>query len=188
MQFVSDYVGLVHIRALSGDIRRLRYYELLRCSGIHLDESAMMTELHRETGLTQITTALPWSNEPPAEISVILPLTLLSSLPSLWSFPIPLSLRLLHVFQFLGVFFLSLSAPFPPYMYFYSSPPLLFNCHLPLAISVIQIPGISSVTGGGSEGDKEKARRWWEEKWSVIHQELKRKRKHFFSTPPPSCL
>lgn len=56
---MSDYVGLVHIRALSGDIRRLRYYELLRCSGIHLDESAMMTELHRETGLTQITTALP---------------------------------------------------------------------------------------------------------------------------------
>ena len=56
---MSDYAGLVCIRALSGDIRRLLYYELLRCSGIHLDESALMTELYRETGLTQITAALP---------------------------------------------------------------------------------------------------------------------------------
>lgn len=59
VQCVSDYVGLVYIRALSGDIRRLLYCELLRCSGIHLDESALMTEMYRETGLTQITTALP---------------------------------------------------------------------------------------------------------------------------------
>lgn len=55
---VSDYVRLVCIRALSRDVRRVLYYELLRCSGIHLDESALMTELWRETGLTQITTAL----------------------------------------------------------------------------------------------------------------------------------
>lgn len=55
---MSDYVRLVCIRALSRDVRRLLYYELLRCSGIHLDESALMTELWRETGLTQITTAL----------------------------------------------------------------------------------------------------------------------------------
>lgn len=59
VQYVSDYAGLVCIRALSRDIRRLLYYELLRCSGIHLDESALMTELYRETRLTQITTALP---------------------------------------------------------------------------------------------------------------------------------
>lgn len=51
--------SLVCIRTLSGDIRPLLYYELLRCSGIHLDESALMTELYGGTGLTQITTALP---------------------------------------------------------------------------------------------------------------------------------
>lgn len=56
---MGDYVGLVCIRALSRDIRRLLYYELLRCSGIHLEESGLMTELYGETGLTQITTALP---------------------------------------------------------------------------------------------------------------------------------
>lgn len=42
---MSDYVDLVCIRVLSRDIRRLLYCELLRCSGIHLDESALMTEL-----------------------------------------------------------------------------------------------------------------------------------------------
>lgn len=56
---MSDYVGLVYISALLRDIRRLLYCELLRCSGIHLDESALMTELYREMGLTQITTSLP---------------------------------------------------------------------------------------------------------------------------------
>lgn len=45
---MSDYVDLVCIRVLSGDIRRLLYCELLRCSGIHLDESALMTELLRD--------------------------------------------------------------------------------------------------------------------------------------------
>lgn len=44
---MSDYVDLVCIR-VSGDIRRLLYCELLRCSGIHLDESALMTELLRD--------------------------------------------------------------------------------------------------------------------------------------------
>lgn len=52
-------MGLVCIKALSRDIRQLLYYELLRCSGIHLDESALMTELYKETGCSQITTALP---------------------------------------------------------------------------------------------------------------------------------
>lgn len=56
---MSDYVGLVCIKALSRDIRQLLYYELLRCSGIHLDESALMTELYKETGRSQITTARP---------------------------------------------------------------------------------------------------------------------------------
>lgn len=45
---MSDYVDLVCIRVLSRDIRRLLYCELLRCSGIHLDESALMTELCRD--------------------------------------------------------------------------------------------------------------------------------------------
>lgn len=45
---MSDYVDLVCIRVLSRDIRRLLYCELLRCSGIHLDESALMTELLRD--------------------------------------------------------------------------------------------------------------------------------------------
>lgn len=45
---VSDYVDLVCIRLLSRDIRRLLYYELLKCSGIHLNESALMTELCRD--------------------------------------------------------------------------------------------------------------------------------------------
>lgn len=54
---MSDYARLVCIRPLSRDVRRLLYYELLRCSGIHLDESALMTEPWRETGFTQITTA-----------------------------------------------------------------------------------------------------------------------------------
>lgn len=44
---MSDYVDLVCIM-VSGDIRRLLYCELLRCSGIHLDESALMTELLRD--------------------------------------------------------------------------------------------------------------------------------------------
>lgn len=48
VQCVSDYVDLVCIRVLSRDIRRLLYCELLRCSGIHLDESALMTELRRD--------------------------------------------------------------------------------------------------------------------------------------------
>lgn len=48
VQCVSDYVDLVCIRVLSRDIRRLLYWELLRCSGIHLDESALMTELRRD--------------------------------------------------------------------------------------------------------------------------------------------
>lgn len=46
VQCVSDYVGLVRVRPLSQDIRRLLYCELLRCSGIHLDESALMSEAH----------------------------------------------------------------------------------------------------------------------------------------------
>lgn len=45
---MSDYVDLVCIRLLSRDIRRLLYYELLKCSGIHLNESALMTELCRD--------------------------------------------------------------------------------------------------------------------------------------------
>jgi len=48
---VSDYMGLVCIRAPSGDIRLSLYYELLRCSGIHLDDSALMNELYKETGI-----------------------------------------------------------------------------------------------------------------------------------------
>lgn len=56
---MSDYLGLVCIRPLSGDIRRLLYYELPRCSGIHLDESALMTEPSAERRPAQITAALP---------------------------------------------------------------------------------------------------------------------------------
>lgn len=58
VQCASDYGRLVRVRALSRDIRRLLYCELPRCSGIHLDESALMTEVYSETGLIQITTAL----------------------------------------------------------------------------------------------------------------------------------
>lgn len=154
VQCVSDYVGLVYIRALSGDIRRLLYCELLRCSGIHLDESALMTEMYRETGLTQITTALPWSNKPPAETSVMLSLTLLSFLSSLCSLSLPRSLFLFHFSLLLSYFFYFFLPPL--YIYFIPLPSLLFNCHLPLAISVIQIAGISSVISGGSAGDKER--------------------------------
>lgn len=45
---MSDYAGLVCIRPLSRAIRRPPHCELLRCSGIHLDESALMTELRRD--------------------------------------------------------------------------------------------------------------------------------------------
>lgn len=45
---MSDYVDLVCVRALSRDGSRLPYCELPRCSGIHLDESALMTALCRD--------------------------------------------------------------------------------------------------------------------------------------------
>lgn len=138
---MSDYVGLVCIRALSRDIRRLLYCALLRCSGIHLDESALMTELRRDgvhpdnycSSLIKQTTSRDLCH------------ALSHSIISLFLSLVFFFLHLLS-FQFLGLF----PFTFPPPHLPYSFPLLLFNSRLPLAIIVIEIPAIPSVVGNES--------------------------------------
>lgn len=126
---MSDYVDLVCIRALSGDIRRLLYYELLRCSGIHLEESGLMTELYGAHPDNYCSSLIKQTTS--RDLCHALSHSIIFS--SLCSFSLPLSLL------FFGICLLSLSALFPLHL-LHSSPSILFNCHLPLAISVIQIP------------------------------------------------
>lgn len=89
---------------------------------------------------------------------------------------LPLSLL---TFISLGFFFLPVAfLPFFPALHPRSY--LIAICHLQSAL--FKYPQFPVSQTAGRE-DKEKERRW-EEKWSTIHQELKRKRKHF----PPMFL
>lgn len=130
---MSDYAGLVCIRALSRAIRRRPHCELLRCSGIHLDESALMTELRRDGAhLNNDNDLSDQTNHQQRALSCSL-LRLFSPLHSVpLPFPLPLSL---FSTQFWGVYPFTFST-FPSSL-------LLFNCHLPLAIRVIQIARVS---------------------------------------------
>lgn len=143
---MSDYAGLVCIRALSRDIRRLLYYELLRCSGIHLDESALMTVQRDEAHPDNYCSSLIKQTT-----SGDLCLALSHSIIFIFFF---LVFAFLYLLSSLPIdFWISLPSyflPLFPLHLFCSSSSLLFNCHLPLAISVIQIPTISSVIGGCS--------------------------------------
>lgn len=140
VQCVCDYVDLVCIRVLSGDIRQLLYCELLRCSGIHLDESVLMTELCRDgahlnnycSSLIKGTTSRDLLHA--LFLSLSLPLCYFPSYP-FW------------VFLFLALF--AFTFALSSYILLYITALLLFNCHLPLAIRVTHVPGIPSVTDSG---------------------------------------
>lgn len=142
VQCVSDYVGLVRVRPLSQDIRRLLYCELLRCSGIHLDESALMSEAHPDNYYSSL---IKQTTSP----GLCHAFSLLSSF--------------LFLYLFISPFY---RTPLPspprhpsstscPLHLQYSLPSFPFNRHLPLAIRVIQIPAVSSVIGSGRRRDKE---------------------------------
>lgn len=137
---MSDYAGLVCIRALSRAVRRRPHCELLRCSGIHLDESALMTELRRDGAHLNNDNDLPdQTNHQQRALSCSLlrlfsPSTLCSSTFSSPTFTFST--------QFWGVYPLTFST-LSRLRSLSPSSLLLSNCHLPLAIRVIQIARVS---------------------------------------------
>ena len=132
---------LVYIRALSRDIRRRLYWELLRCSGIHLDESALMTELYGahpdnyHSALIKQTTSRALCHA----------LTLLSLLSPLCSFS-PLSFPSLALLPFLSPpLHFTLFLSFAPFF-------LIAICHSSFGFRQFPV----SWAAGGRDGDDER--------------------------------